>query len=304
MGKAMTLRFAWEARMFEGLPCVFTAVLDEYYMCLEGDKSALPADTDAFTVAMREFDRLRHMKEYATLDCILSLANEPAPETPRIVSEEFRAFYAWARKIACEIDAKQAEELGCRFGISATQARNITAGRQWLGPQKMPWPLPGVWLGVSVEDQKTADERIPELLCTPAAVRFVSYEPALEAVDFGRWLPIRDADGHCTRCGLELEDQRETLEPHECPPGFGQSLSWIVVGGESGSGARPFDLAWARSVVQQCKAASVPVFVKQIGSNPIMEPGPISWPCSDPKGGNMAEWPEDLRVREWPAVRT
>jgi len=109
------------------------------------------------------------------------------------------------------------------------------------------WPIPNVWLGVSVEDQKTADERIPLLLQTPAAVRFVSYEPALGPVDLERG-------------GFSL------LRPVKSPanqqwPG----LDWLIAGGESGPGARPSHPAWFRSVRDQCQADGVPFFFKQYG---------------------------------------
>jgi len=138
------------------------------------------------------------------------------------------------------------------------------------------WPLRCVWLGTSVEDQATADQRVPLLLQTPAAVRWVSYEPALGPVRF-HW-------------GL-VHDQ-------------GERLHWIVIGGESGPGARPFDVAWARSTVAQCKAAGVPAFVKQLGARPLDSEGRCNAHLAvmkSRKGGDMAEWPEDLRVREFPA---
>ena len=158
-----------------------------------------------------------------------------------------------------------------------------------------PWPLPNVWLGVSVEDQKSADERIPLLLETPAAVRWVSYEPALGPVDFEPWLG---------------EQGFESGGPCGWVP-TGEGLSWVVVGGESGLGARPFDLAWARSTIAACKAAGVPCFVKQLGARPytVSPPGGdlaingVEMRLGDRKGGDPAEWSEDLRVREWPEAR-
>lgn len=143
-----------------------------------------------------------------------------------------------------------------------------------------PWPLPNVWLGVSVEDQATADERIPHLLQTPAALRFVSAEPLLERVDF------RLALG--TRVGLP------TGKAHR--PGSPGSLDGILVGGESGPNARPCDVAWVRSAVEQCREAQVPCFVKQLGARPVVNDVGVF--LRDRKGGNPAEWPEDLRVRE------
>jgi protein gp37 len=164
---------------------------------------------------------------------------------------------------------------------------------------RVPWPLPNVWLGVSVEDQQRADERIPELLATPAAVRFVSYEPALSAVNFEPYLFAKHT----------LTEEPGGIFQHR----RSRTLDWIIVGGESGPGARPFDVAWARSVVQQCKAAGVACFVKQLGSRPVDEtrnaglaPGVASnefnvrWQLRSKKGGDMQEWPSDLRVREFP----
>jgi protein gp37 len=145
------------------------------------------------------------------------------------------------------------------------------------------WPS-NVWLGVTAEDQRRAEERIPMLLSLPAAVRFVSHEPALGPIDLWAFLkgPVRDAS-------------LDALMARPMP-----GVDWIITGGESGPGARPYDLAWARSVVDQCRTAGVAPFVKQLGANPIMSPGPITWPTSDRKGGDLAEWPADLRVQEFP----
>lgn len=177
------------------------------------------------------------------------------------------------------------------------------------------WPLPNVILGVSVENQKYADERIPHLLATPAAVRMVSYEPALGPVDFDRYLEA-ECWGDCA-C-----DSRFGYEPG-CRRNGGDGtvtrrLDWIIVGGESGPGARPFDVAWARSTVEQCKAAGVAVFVKQMGARPFKACGceavedrgrcPDCFDGTQPvstrskKGGDMTEWPPSLRVREFPVV--
>lgn len=173
------------------------------------------------------------------------------------------------------------------------------------------WPLPNVWLGVSVEDQATADERIPLLLQTPSAVRFVSYEPALGPVDFQHWLwatapstagPWTLPSGRTIRSGGVGGQQLRAVPARE--------LQWLIVGGESGPGARPFDVDWARSTVQQCREAGVPCFVKQVGSRPCWgKYGPESGSAmcaraaggvTDAKGADPSEWPEDLRVREFP----
>lgn len=112
------------------------------------------------------------------------------------------------------------------------------------------WPLPNVWLGVSVEDQKTADERIPLLLQIPAAVRWISAEPVLEPIDLSQFIPLNRYSSYRAARGAMLN-----------MPG----LDWVVIGGESGPGARPMHPDWARSIRDQCVAAGVPFFFKQWG---------------------------------------
>jgi len=153
-----------------------------------------------------------------------------------------------------------------------------------------------IWLGVSVEDQKTADERIPILLQIPAAVRFVSYEPALGPVDIESYLIPK---GHCLNCGREAINIHHgehwvgpDFEPNAwepCGPVSKGGIDGIIMGGESGPGARPMKLEWARNVKNQCEVAGVPLFIKQLHIN-----GRISH--------NMEKWPADLRVRELPEV--
>jgi protein gp37 len=149
------------------------------------------------------------------------------------------------------------------------------------------WPLPNVWLGVSAEDQKRADERIPDLLATPAAVRFASAEPLLGPISFKR----RKDHGRLHSehwdylAGVWQEFDGDHYRSGKIP-----KLDWIIVGGESGPGARPMDNAWAQSIVDQCKAAGVAVFVKQLSSG-----GPKAIK-------DMALFPEGLRVREMPSA--
>lgn len=178
------------------------------------------------------------------------------------------------------------------------------------------WPLQNVWLGVSAENQETADERIPILLQVPAAVRWVSYEPALEPVDFTKcaW--------RCPDCGSAMYDSARADNRCHCSSSDGvefEGIDWIIVGGESGPGARPFDVAWARQTIAACKAAGVAVFCKQLGAKPfnVWQPitvdqsaesiarhgeyDPDDTPLRDRKGGDMTEWPVDLRVQAFPA---
>lgn len=120
---------------------------------------------------------------------------------------------------------------------------NISLSNEWLQQHR------NVWLGVTAEDQQRADERIPLLLQHGAAVRFVSVEPMLGAVDLSKWL---NPDG--------AKQLRRWLFPE-----FDRSLlDWVICGGESGPRARPMDLDWVRALRDQCVAAGVPFFFKQM----------------------------------------
>lgn len=175
-------------------------------------------------------------------------------------------------------------------------------------PGVMDWP--NVWLGTSIEDQETADRRIPELLQTDAFLRWISAEPLLSPTVLNKYL----STFNCPDC---------------------VAIDWVVVGGESGGKARRSYVPNVRAVVKQCRAAGVPIFVKQLGAfvvdrNDAGFDGcePDSWPFEieqrdaveyningyredfqgadvrihllDRKGGDISEWPEDLRVREYP----
>lgn len=149
------------------------------------------------------------------------------------------------------------------------------------------WPA-NVWLLVTAEDQERADKRIPILLRTGARLKGVSYEPALGPVNLRSVAPQDDW----------WTDALDTPDP-SC------RVNWVIVGGESGPGARPFDIAWARSIVAQCREAGVAVFVKQLGARPVAQHPMVRGAlvevgCSDRKGGDMSEWTDDLRVREFP----
>ncbi len=164
-----------------------------------------------------------------------------------------------------------------------------------------------VWLGTTCEDQQRADERIPHLLACPAAVRWVSYEPALGPIDFGnnlsgtRWHP-----GRPRHEGIDPRLQRAPDGTMKVPA-LWHGIDLVIVGGESGPGARPFDVEWARSTIRQCRKWGAAAFVKQMGARP--RDSVIRWhggpealgTIHDRAGADPAEWPEDLRVREFPA---
>jgi protein gp37 len=138
-----------------------------------------------------------------------------------------------------------------------------------IGARSGAWPLPNVWLGVSAEDQKRADERIPDLLATPAAVRFVSAEPLLGSINFT--LRGHRIDGWDEDWKYDTLRGKEWANPHDdCLP-KSQRLDWIIVGGESGPDARPMHPAWARDIRDQCAAAGVPFLFKQFGEfSPVL----------------------------------
>ncbi|MFH1865935.1 MAG: DUF5131 family protein [Candidatus Eisenbacteria bacterium] len=149
-------------------------------------------------------------------------------------------WYRWVNRVA-------APWALCR----AYMLHYVVPPRDDYGPQTAtPWPLPHVTLGVSVEDQPTAYQRLPLLLQIPAARHIVSVEPMLGPVD----LPLR-----CRGCGYTPRDRAELMDHRLCtspdPP-----ISAVICGAETGPGARPMDLTWARSLRDQCAEASIPFF--------------------------------------------
>lgn len=117
-----------------------------------------------------------------------------------------------------------------------------------------------IWIGTSVEDQRTADERIPHLERIPAAVRFLSCEPLIGDVDLGPWL------GDCIDCDEWINTHRERgAVNHYCEGHHSPCIDWVICGGESGPNARPMRPEWARSLRDQCQAAGVPFLFKQWG---------------------------------------
>lgn len=177
--------------------------------------------------------------------------------------------------------------------------------KAWINGEEAP---ENVWIGATVVNQMEADRDIPKLLYLPARVRFLSIEPILG--------PIAIPEVFLKRLDYGAG-------PKDWPDNAGV-VSWIIVGAESGPKARPAQLEWMRSIVTQCKAAGTPVHVKQLGKY-VRDSGCSSpgehWPVdmkripivryteNDPpfelalrhaKGGDMAEWPEDMRVREFP----
>ncbi len=180
-----------------------------------------------------------------------------------------------------------------------------------------PWPLPNVWLGVSVENQQWADIRIPALLDTPATVRWISAEPLLGPVDLNG--PVDHLGGR-PRLTYWLTG-RPNWEPDGVGDGgvwtealaTGPHLDWVVAGGESGPKARPMHPGWVRSLRDQCAAAGVPFLLKQHGEwvggtvsagehsdkfipSSMRQDGSDWWDWTDPAPGE----PWASRIHEWP----
>lgn len=186
-------------------------------------------------------------------------------------------------------------------GVDGATVRAVNVAQRWVAGT----PPPNVWLGTTVEDQQRANERIPALLEVPARVRFLSCEPLLEPVDLSK-----------------VQAVSETFDSPLLKP------DWIIIGGESGPGARPFDLSWARSLVRQARSAGAAPFVKQLGAVPVVDEsewragnergvhllsgapharksapeGTVPLKFNDAHAGEPSEWPEDLRVREFPTL--
>lgn len=203
------------------------------------------------------------------------------------------------------------------------------------------WPLPNVHLGVTARTQAEWDDRVSHLVECPAALRFVRCVPYLEEIE------VRDAlpSFQCPRCGMEGWGlapvgcpcnagaygcpSNEGL-PHGCIAderlvqmgngfnGEAEFIDWLILGGESGPGARPCDVTGWPQLIRQCREAGVAPYVKQVGRRPRWtgkwSPPPESYTqvgdcahyheikLSDPKGGDPSEWPPELRVREFPEV--
>ncbi len=171
----------------------------------------------------------------------------------------------------------------------------------WFGPA-----LPeNIWLGTSVENMNVI-ERVGPLAEAPAVVRFLSCEPLLGPIDLGctcwmsdNTIPGKYGMNFCRNC------RKLCLRTH---------INWVIVGGESGHGARPCEVAWVRSIARQCRDSGIKCFVKQLGAKPVwptvegryqidvddFRDGPERDVLRDSKGGDWDEWPEDLRVREFP----
>ena len=177
----------------------------------------------------------------------------------------------------------------------------------WVSGRNIPTNIIGL---CSVENQESADSRIPHFLTVPLVCHGLSLEPLLGPVELNKWI-YKDS------CGCD-ENEPEAGDGFRCKhckdTHAVAELDWLIIGGESGPHARPCNVEWIRSLVDQGKVAGVPVFIKQLGAKPegpkwsqaVREMGNfgrLDWSTMlDKKGGDPAEWPAELRIRQFPRL--
>jgi protein gp37 len=157
---------------------------------------------------------------------------------------------------------------------------------------------PNVWLGVTAENQRRAEERIPELLEIPAAVHWISAEPLLGPINFERWFV--GAKHEVTHDGIDAPDGAVVGGEERVGSTWYRrtGIDWVIVGGESGHEARRMDPAWANDIRRQCRVGNVAYHFKQKGRILAAELG-----CKDREGKTLSEWPTEFQVQEFPKGR-
>lgn len=256
--------------------CYAKTLHDRRHKAHLAGKAVAPQYSKAFEVVQLKPERLGAPLSWREprrvfVNSVSDLFHEDVPDW--FIDQVF-VVMALAQRHTFQILTKRADRMA-RYLRARDRVEEIYA--QWStvsgsAPELPAWPLPNVWLGVSVENQQAADKRIPLLLHTPAAVRFLSCEPLLGRVNVLESIPLASAGG----------------------------LDWVIIGGESGKGARRFELNWAEFLIDQCRGAGVAVFMKQIGALTTMG-GPDFTYATGGDAGDMDRWPNQFRVREFPA---
>ena len=181
-------------------------------------------------------------------------------------ASRMREWFEWIES-AAPFEAAGCHKMSCRH---SEEVERHMKRHPW---KRAEWPLPNWRIGVSAEDQQRWDERVPELLRCPAAFRFTSCEPLLSPIDVSKYVYDREQEiRNCARAPWCMnEDQADSV--------LVGVVDQIIVGSESGHGARPMDLDWARSIRDQCQAAGCAFFMKQIstekgvGCSGVIRPG-------------------------------
>lgn len=232
---------------------------------------------------------------------VASMSDPFHPAIPRAWQDEINAVMAFAQQHTYQQLTKRADRQRAYYSDPETPARIVTAGRrlglglEFQGARVFDWPLPNLIVGTSI-GVGAAAPRAFDLAATPARRRFISFEPLLEDV----------ADA--VEPALALVEQREKFQTLGPP-----LIGWGIIGGESGNGARGFDLSHARRLLVLFKRFGIAPYVKQLGARPYRtRTGTCNgygkeidgWDdllrLKHPKGADMAEWPTDLRVRKFP----
>lgn len=216
-------------------------------------------------------------EEIAAIFAVMAVAKHHQFQVLTKRSKRMREWFAWASRLTMP------ELLGLAYRQLADHPDELkTFRRADIALGGYTWPLPNVWIGVSVENQEAADERIPDLLRTPAAIRFLSCEPLIGRVSLAKWLrgggeSGRDNPDHANAVGGGHARLGESLatgnvaEPQTGPGGSPASathslLSWVIAGCESGPGMRDCDHQWLRVLREECRASGVRYFLKQARS--------------------------------------
>jgi protein gp37 len=214
----------------------------EFYAGMTQESKAGPVWTGSVRLIEKALDRPLHWTRPRRI-FVNSMSDLFHEALPYAAIDKVFAVMALAPQHTFQVLTKRAERMRDYVG-GFPDRRAIFDSHSGL--DYVTWPLPNVWLGVSVEDQERADERIPHLLATPAAVRFLSCEPLLGPIEFSDVSRRSDAIEQLGRRALA-------------------GIGWVIAGGESGPNARPMHPDWARSLRDQCAAAGVAFFFKQWG---------------------------------------
>jgi protein gp37 len=248
----------------------------EFYAGMTQESKAGPVWTGSVRLIEKALDRPLRWKKPRRIfvNSMSDLFHEALPDG---AIDKVFAVMALASQHTFQVLTKRAERMRA-YSLGMAAAGDLGRFERYIArnpasfSRGLEWPLPNVWLGVSVEDQQRADERIPHLLATPAAVRFLSCEPLLGPVDLTK-IAVPDAAagkyaGHrYTFNALQREDD---LKLFNAPA----HVDWVIAGGESGRGARPMHPEWARALRDQCAAAGVAFHFKQWGEWALTTPEP------------------------------
>ena len=200
--------------------------------------------------------RVERMKSYFD---IFATLNDPIFRNNRLLSAGQRIYDEHLAKSKCHLDLKSLDV----------------------------WPLPNLWLGCSIEDQATADFRLPLLQLISAHRRFVSIEPLIGPIDLGYAYP----------CGYYCDSNIGHVDHPFWSWGTDTQLNWLIMGAESGSQSRPFEPTWLETIIQQAHQAGVSLFIKQLGSHWASRSGNSR---VDPRGEDVSLWPLIWRFQQYP----